>query len=135
MNLPANKLRAFGLSSQYFLVATAASVTGIPGLFADTDVGDQAPRDGLVAWPGRPVPLADPNGARLLHREENPWNKAWVSSVERGHEVRRVDWISLSRNAVNTSMWLPLVIPDERVLERLIQPPQVPIWSLGSARC
>src|SRR5690625_1469843 len=135
MNLSANKLRALVLSSQAFLVATAESVTGLPGLFADTDVGDQAPRDGLVACLGRPVALAAPNSARLLHRYENPLHNALVSSVERGHAVRRGDWIILSINAVNTSMWLPLVIPDERVLERIIQPPQVPIWSLGSARC
>src|SRR5690625_73653 len=135
MNLPANKLRELVLSSQAFLVATAESVTGLPGLFADADVCDPAPSDGLVACSGRSGALVDTNRARLYHRYENPWNKAWVSSVERGHAVRRGDWISLSRNAVNTSMWLPLVIPDERVLERLIQPPQVPIWSLGSARC
>jgi len=60
MNLPANKLRVFVLKSQIVQVATAESVTGLPGLFADTDVGDQAPRDGLVACLGRPVTLAAP---------------------------------------------------------------------------
>src|SRR5690625_2325044 len=99
MNLPANKLRALVLSSQAFLVATAESVTGLPGLFADTDVGDQAPRDGLVACPGRPVALAAPNRARLFHRYENPWNKAWVSSVERGPAARRGACVSLSWSA------------------------------------
>src|SRR5690625_7786696 len=99
MNLPANKLRALVLSSQTFLVATAASVTGLPGLFADTDVGDQAPRDGLVACPGRPVPLAAPKRASLVQRSEHPWEKAWGSSGERGQQVRRGESVRLSRNA------------------------------------
>src|SRR5690625_5722796 len=61
-------------------------------------------------------------------------NKTRVSSVERGRVVRRGDWISLSRNAVNTSIWLPLVIPDERVLERIIQSPQLTTCRLAGLR-